>query len=164
MHLRNGNNEHPTHLTGQHFTLFFLCCDRAPDDSIPAISLMGRVSDGVKTLPQPVIIAKWIILECDQIMRIDNNASRMLSGSHYLLNKNILQVIRSRMSPRFQFATTPLRGPRCVCLACDCCHSPSQWPSCSSGRRLSPTRWRRCSCSPRRTSRCPVCWCHRTGC
>ena len=84
MHLRNVNNEHPTHLTGQNFTLFFLCCDRAPDDSITAISLMSRVSDGVKTLPQPVIIAKWIILECDEIMRIDNNASRMLSGSHNL--------------------------------------------------------------------------------
>ena len=45
---------------------------------------MSRVSDGVKTLPEPVTIAKWIILERDEIMRINNNASRMFSGSHNL--------------------------------------------------------------------------------
>ena len=78
------NFEHSTHLAGQDIFLYLLGCYRAPDDSVTSISLMSRVSDGVKTLTKPVTIAKWIILERDEIMRINNNASRMFSGSHNL--------------------------------------------------------------------------------
>ena len=80
-------SKHQTNLAGQHRSISFLGRDRAPDDSVSSISLMSRVSDAVKTIPQPVTIAKGIILERNEIMRINDNASRVLSSSHNLCKR-----------------------------------------------------------------------------
>ena len=66
--------------------VFFKLLDRhrAPDDSISTIGLMSRVGDALVTVSKPVIIAKWIILQGDEVVRIHDDTSWVFSCGHNL--------------------------------------------------------------------------------